>query len=251
MPRAPLFAALTALTALATTAVPADARCVGDFARVWPSADGGPVPTNARLLMHLGGERSVKTDLRALRLEPARGRPVALRVAVEQSAGDGFRPQRMLVLAPERELAPNTRYTLAGAAFPARGVSYSLTTSASADTVAPSTGGVATGAFVAEEFGCGPAHQIPITFSAARDDRSPPGALWGRLRLARNADDAKAGRWLGDIVTPLEDGALSFGHGMCFGNWPLEPGDRFVAHASVVDVAMNESPATQVTLAAR
>lgn len=251
MPRAPLVAALATLTALAAAAVPADAKCVSEFAHIWPAADAGPVPTNTRLLMHLGGERSVKTDLSALRLEPARDRPVALRVAIEQSAGDGYREQRMLVLAPERELAPNTKYTLAGAAFPGRGVSYSLTTDASADAVAPSTGGVAVGGFVDEKFGCGPAHQIPITFSAARDDRAPADALWGRVRLARNDDDAKAGRWLADIVTPLQDGALHFGHGMCFGNWPLEPGDRFVARVTALDFALNESTPTRITLAAR
>lgn len=157
----------------------------------------------------------------------------------------------MLVLAPERELAPGMTYKLGGATFPERGFSYSLTTGASADAVAPSAGSVAVGAFVNEEFGCGPAHLIPLAFSAARDDRAPASALWGRVRLARNDADAKAERWLADIVTPLQDGALQLGHGMCFGNWPLEPGDHFVARISALDLAMNESPATLVTLAAR
>jgi hypothetical protein len=231
--------------------LPADARCVSDFARVWPAADGASVPTNTRLLVHLGGERSVKTDLSTLRLVPARGRSVALRVAVDQSAGDGFRPQRMLVLAPERELAPGTKYTLAGATFPERGFSYSLKTDASVDVVAPSAGSVAVGAFANQAFGCGPAHLIPITFSAARDDRAPAAALWGRLRLARNDADAKAERWLADIVAPLQDGAFQFGHGMCFGNWPLEPGDSFVARVSALDLAMNESAPALVTIEAR
>ncbi len=251
MNRAPLFAALAALAALSTAAVPADAKCASEFVRVWPAADAGPVPTNTRLLVHLGGERSLDTNVSAWRLVSASGPPLALRVVIDQKAGDGFREQRMLVLAPERALAPGTKYTLAGAAFPRAGASYSLTTDTSADAVAPSAGGVVAGAFVSEKLGCGPAHLIPIAFSAARDDRTPAAALWGRVRLARDADDAKAGRWLADIVTPLENGALNFGHGMCFGNWQLEPGDRFVARVSALDFALNESAPTQLALAAR
>lgn len=74
-----------------------------------------------------------------------------------------------------------------------------------------------------------------------------PAALAPRRACPR----ARAGRWVGDVVAPLVGGEIAFGPGRCFGTWPLEPGDRFVARVSAVDFALNESAPTPVTLAAR
>lgn len=251
MTRRSLPFALSAVALVLGVAQPAHARCVGEFARVWPAPEAGPVPTNTRLLVHLGGDRWSGADLSALRLVPSRGRTIGLRVAVDQKGGDGFRQQRMVVLAPENDLAPGVRYKLSSTVPLPQTLTYAVTAGPSADAVAPSAASVSAGAFVTEAFGCGDAHLIPITVAAPHDDRAPASALWARLRLARSSADADAGRWAADIVTPLTDGKFSFGHGMCFGTWPLEPGDRFVGRVSTLDFAMNESAPTTLTLEAR
>ena len=148
-----------------------------------------------------------------------------------------MRPQIALVLAPERDLAPHTRYRLEGPAASARGARLAFRTGAGSDTAAPTLTSVAVGAFAAAELGCGPSEQIPVTI-AATDDRA---VRYARFRLARSHADRAARRFAFDVIVPIENGVATLGHGMCWGNHPLDAGDLFFAEITVLDAAFQES----------
>jgi hypothetical protein len=229
---------------------PAAARCAADFVQTWPETGARGVPTNASIVVVFGDTTGVDGPLPAFRLTSPRDRAVPLRVVLDQRGGDGFRPQRTVVLTPERALRADAPYRLAGR-FGSRGwVRLAFRTGAGPDAAAPRLVAARAGAFGSVEYGCGPGHQVPVTLEGAADDGALP---FVRLRLAASAADLAAGRLLGDVLVPRDaDGVARFGHGMCFGNWPLEPGDRFVARVSVVDAALQESaPLPPVTIEAR
>ena len=95
--------------------------------------------------------------------------------------------------------------------------------------------------------GCGPAEGVPLDVHASDD--SP--LLWLHLVVAADEAALAAGRIAGELILPVVPGEATFGHGMCIGNWPLEPGDRLVARASVLDSALHEVAAGDVVLDAR
>lgn len=238
MSRLSLCAAVLAVLALAPR--PATARCASQFTQTWPEDRAAGVPTNASVVVVVGDTLGVDGALPLLRLTSARDRAVTLTPILDQTAGDGVRAQRTIVLAPERPLRAGTEYRLS-ARIGARGrVRVTFRTGRGPDATPPRLTAVRTGAFDSTEFGCGPAHQIPLLLDGATDDRALPLV---RVRLARSAADLAAGRLVGDVLVARDaDGIARLGHGMCFGNWPLEPGDRFVARVSVVDAAFLESP---------
>lgn len=231
---------LAVLVALALFPRPAAARCRSSFTQTWPEANARDVPTNASIVVVVADMSGIDGALPALRLTSSRDRAVTLRATLDQRGGDGVRPQRTVVLAPERPLRADTTYRLVGR-IGARGrVHLSFRTGAGPDVAAPRLTAARAGRFETEELGCGPVQQIPITLDGATDDHPLPLA---RIRLAASAADLAAGRIVGDVIVPRDaDGAARLGHGMCFGNWPLQPGDRFVAQVTVIDAALQESP---------
>ena len=110
------------------------------------------------------------------------------------------------------------------------------------DTAAPSFSGVTAQPFSTQEYGCGPAHEIPVAIRGAHDDRSAPSEMYAHLRVARSEQDLRAGRFVGEVVERLGDQAtFQFGHGMCSGNFALDPGQSWVASVTVADAAFHES----------
>ncbi len=238
------------LVALSLAPRPAAARCASQFTQTFPDSGAAGVPTNANLVIVLGDTQGVEGALPPLRLTSPRDRAVSLTPILDQAAGDGMRAQRTLVLAPERPLRAGTEYHLS-ARIGARGrVRLTFRTGRGPDASPPRLAAARTGALENVEFGCGPAHQVPIVVDGASDDGALP---FVRVRLARSAADLAAGRLAGDVLVARDaDGIARLGHGMCFGNWPLEPGDRFVARVSVVDVAFHESaPLAPISIEAR
>jgi len=239
------------LVILAVVAAPTDvlARCRGSYVEVWPSR-GERVPANARIVVHAGGAVWQQASFQGLTLRSGR-EVVRLSVAFDQWQPGPQHGRRTVVLVPSAPLRAGARYDLRASIPRAGDVRTSFTVGPSADTRPPSTPQVAVGAFLSREMGCGPAHAIPIAVTGAHDDVAAQGALFVRLRVAASESDLRASRLRADILEPLT-ADFALGHGMCSGNYDVEPGDTFVATLTVVDRAMNESAASQVLrLAAR
>lgn len=224
------------------------ARCAGQFFRQWPELDARDVPTDTAIVLVFGDTRGVTGALGRVELA-ANGDRVPLRVAFDQAGGDGFRAQRTIALVPERPLRANARYQLRGTLIGGRRMPIRFTTGRTAIGGAPALASVRAGAFTSTEYGCGPAQEIPIDLSITN---RPAGPAFARIRLGRSAADLAAGRLAGDVLVQIEGNTATFGHGMCYGSWPLEPGDRFVATVAVVNGAFAESaPSAPLVLEAR
>jgi hypothetical protein len=243
-----LCLALFATLAVSHLPSQASARCAGQFVRQWPELDARGVPTDTSILLVFGDTQGVTGPLGRVELA-AGGDRVPLRVAFDQIGGDGFRAQRTIALVPERPLRANARYQIRGTLIAGRRMPVRFTTGRTAIGAAPALASVRTGAFSSTEYGCGPAQAIPIELSITNRAAGP---AFARIRLARSAADLAAGRLAGDVLVEIEGNTASFGHGMCFGAWPLEPGDRFVATVAVVNGAFAEStPSAPLVLEAR
>lgn len=230
---------------VAVAAVPTDAlaRCMSSYVEVWP-ARGETVPTNARIVVHAGGTVWEHASFQGLTLRSGR-EVVRLEVAFDQWQPGPQSGRRTIVLAPATPLRAHARYQLRASVPGAGAVRTAFTVGTAADTHAPSAPRVDVGAFQNHELGCGPAQSIPLAVSGAQDDVAAPGALFVRLRVAASEQDLRASRLRADIIEPLT-ATLALGHGMCSGNFDLEPGDSLVATLTVADRAMNESAPSRV-----
>lgn len=233
---------------LAALPAPASARCMSEWAAAYPEVQGA-VPTNAVVVVHLEGRAWQGVQASAFGLRDANGRRVALRVVLDERQAAALLGRRTIVLTPARALRANTRYTLVSppsSARGARGPRLSFLTGASADHSPPVLQSAVAQSFQSAEYGCGPAHQIPIRISASAD------AVFARIRVARSDADLRAGRLVADIVEPIRNGVVQFGHGMCGGNFALDPGQSYVATVTVADAAFVESaPSAPMRLVAQ
>lgn len=227
-------------------AAPSDvlARCVGSYVQVWPARGETAVPQNARVVVQAGGMVWQHASFQGLSLRSGR-ESVALTVAFDQWQPGPQHGRRTVVLTPASPLRAGARYQLSASIRGAGAVRTSFTVGRAADVQAPSVSAVAVGAFESRELGCGPSQMIPIVVSGAHDDVSAPDALYVRLRVASTEQDLRASRLRADIIEPLT-ASFALGHGMCSGNYDLEPGDALVATLTVVDRAMNESAPSQL-----
>lgn len=219
---------------------PVGANCTPgalDLQDVWPRDGATGVPTNTRLLIHRHGTDAYRRQTPRLALYDPGGRATRLRIVLDLESR-----QRTLVLRPTRALAPSTRYELS--TLPRSTRLASITTGVGPDSTPPVVRGIEPESFVRTEFGCGPADQIPIRVSATDDSD----AVWLRLRVARSAADVQRRSFVGDMVLPVEHGMAEFGHGMCIGNWALQPGQRWFAAAAVLDSAMHAVAAGTIEL---
>lgn len=219
-----------------------------DYVRAWPEDGATGVPTNTHLLVHRYGGASFLAHTPALSLRAATGAPIPLRVVRDLRSGSRGMAQRTLVLRPARPLAPGTRYELTPInAHLGYVTTHAFTTGAGPDTATPMIRSVTAGRFHRLPMGCGPADRIPIAIAATDD-----GPIWVRIRVARTAADVAAGRFLGEMILPVENGEAELGHEMCIGNWGLEPGQLWHADLEVLDTALHTSGTTHVlTLDAR
>jgi hypothetical protein len=240
--------ALFALLVVSYLPSQALARCAGRFVQQWPALDARDVPTDTALVLVFGDSSGVTGALGRVELA-APGDRVPLRVAFDQTGGNGFLSQRTIALVPERALRPNARYHLRGTLLAGHQLPARFTTGRTTTGAAPALASVRTGAFTSTEYGCGPAQEIPIDLSITNRAAGP---MFARIRLARSAADLAAGRLAGDVLVAIEGNTATFGHGMCYGAWPLEPGDRFVATVAAVNGAFAESaPSAPLLLEAR
>lgn len=229
----------------------AEARCAASHVTTMPEDGASDVPTNGRIVVTLSDHQPIDRVWDrpgpGFRLVPDRGAAIRAVVVEEHAGGDGVRPQITLVLAPERDLAPHSRYRLEGPTVTARGVRLAFRTGAGSDTTAPALTSVAVGSFEAAELGCGPSEQIPVTITAT-DDRA---GRYARFRLAHSDADRAARRFAFDVIVPIEDGVATLGHGMCWGNHPLDAGDVLFAEITVLDAAFQESGPRHARIEAR
>ncbi len=242
------FVAGLLVATLSLVARSASANCTPgqlDYERAWPANATTGVPTSSRILLHRYGTAAFLSAPVAYGLVPDRGAPIALGVDIDLHSGSGVMQQRSLVLRPVQALAPRMRYTLVlRGMLPTEQRPQSFTTGAGPDGAPPVVRGLRARAFARTEFGCGPAEEIPIDVNA-RDDGQ---ALWVRLRVAHDTAALRAGRIDGDMILPVENGRVVFGHEMCIGNWGLRQGQRFVAGASVMDASGHELPVAPIVL---
>ncbi len=231
---------------IAVIAAPADvlARCRSSFVEVWPAHGEAAVPTNARIVVHANGGVWQRASFQGLALRSGR-EVVPLTVAFDQWQSGPQSGRRTVVLAPATLLRAGARYQLRASIAGAGAVRTSFSVGPRADTRPPSTPRATVGAFENRELGCGPAQSIPLTVTGALDDVAPEGSLFVRIRVAASENELRASRLRADILEPLTP-SLAVGHGMCSGNYDLEPGEALVATLTVVDRALNESAPSQV-----
>jgi hypothetical protein len=245
MPVRCIILAIALFGGVSTVTSRASASCVGTVLEVWPEPGAVAVPRNARIVLRAAGPGVDTQAIRGLglTLRSAQG-TVPLRVVVDQYVTDP-RPSRTVVLEPERLLDAGVDYRLSEVSAAALGLDVDdvrFATGDSVDDVSPTLSGVRVGQLVVVNFD--EVHWLPIDLGAAADDRGGP--LFLRIRLAPSSTALRSRSWVGEVYEALTDAEGSLGHGMCSGNWSLEPGDWLVGLVSVVDSAGNESPAFEV-----
>jgi hypothetical protein len=236
------------LAFLAALPAPAHANCtpgMQDYEASWPSDGATGVPTDARILVQRFGTDPFRNRAVRYSLAPDAGQAIPLRVAEDLRSGSRHMHQRTLVLAAQRPLAPRARYRLV---IQQAGYTQTVafTTGDGPDPSAPAVRALRVAAFQRIEMGCGPAQALPIEVDA-RDES----AVWVRLRVARDATELAAGRFLGEVILVVANGRVEFGHDMCVGNWGLQRGQSYVARATVLDPALHEVDAGTLALDAR
>jgi hypothetical protein len=241
---------LVVAAALAPTLVStsASARCMSHLVESWPAPGARDVPVDAALFVVIHDASGVAGALGNVALAGG-GQRVPLRVAFDSIASNGSLETRTIALVPASPLRANASYRLTGTLLQGQATPMHFTTGRASVGAAPVLASARAGAFAVQEYGCGPSHTIPIALGFTPSSAGPS---YARVRLARTAEDLAAGRLVGETLVPIENGTAEFGHGMCYGNWALEPGDRFFASVSIVNAAFAESAAqAPVVLAAR
>jgi hypothetical protein len=224
----------------------ASASCSGrTVLEVWPEPGALAVPRNTRIVLRANGPGVDTQAIRGLGLTlwSIHG-SVRLRVIMDQYVDDP-RPTRTVVLEPEGLLDARVRYRLSEVSAAALGLETDdvrFETGDSVDRVAPTLAGVRARPFV--DVGYDLVHWIPVDLDAPADDGSGPLFVW--IRLARSPTALRSRSWIGQVYGLAAGSENSLGHGMCAGNWSLEPGDRLIGLVSVVDSAGNESSAFEV-----
>lgn len=243
MLRRALLALFSVVSVMAFGQVSARADCAGSYVQAWPEAGATGVPTNAHVLVHTHADGLAAIDPAAIGLRHAgSGQAVPLRVVRDFRVSAAYLGRRTLLLQPVRALAPATRYRLVVRAVSGdhERLDQSFVTASGPDTIPPAIAAATAGTYHTEELGCGPERTVPVVLRGVTDAQAL--RPWVRLRVARSVADLRAGRLLGEVLEPAdEQGNVSFGHGMCSGNWPLAPGDRLVLGVSALDAALNES----------
>lgn len=244
---------------------PAQADCDSYFVAAYP-ASGAKVPTNFRIILDRGGDweglgsRSIgagKTQGSITGLPPGSWETGAFALQggdlVRLRVVDILRPhpatayigaQKQIVLAPERDLQPNTVYTLVECSssggfflpcrvFTPRGSPFQWTTGGAPDHEPP--GWEAAPAFLGHEsmmFGCGPASWIKFS-AEIMDDAGP---VFVQINVTPEASPVQR------ALVPPKQQELRLGHGMCSGPFRFETGKRYrVELAALVDAAGNAS----------
>ncbi|MBL8924598.1 MAG: hypothetical protein JNJ54_37455 [Myxococcaceae bacterium] len=220
---------LLVLAASVAVAGPAAADCRSSWVKTFPGPE-VTLPTQGRVLLTLGGSLE-KVDVAAtVRFVSEQRRE---RVAVVSSFS-GFN-QRLVVLSPEKPLAPGT-WDLVLLQAP-RGLEPKLgrwTVADASDTTAPSlTATPRAGPTSWKAYGCGPASLVPIEGVATNEV-----ALLEVLLTRPGAPPATA------VLAP-HDGALELGHGMCGGQFSLAPGTKATVVLTPIDLAGNRGASSQ------
>lgn len=216
-----------------------------DYEAAWPSDGATGIPTDARILVQRFGTDQFRSRAVRYSLAPDAGSAIALRVAEDLRSGSGHMHQRTLVLAPRTSLSARTRYRLV---IQQAGYTQTIafTTGDGADPSAPVLRAVRAVAFERLEMGCGPHQAVPIEVDATDES-----AVWVRLRVARDAAELAANRFLGEMILVVANGRVEFGHQMCVGNWAIRHGQSYVARAAILDPALHELDAGTIVLDAR
>ncbi len=236
---------LVALLLLAIAA-PVRADCVSEVTSPVPQDGAVDVPRNARVVLHVKSQRP--PDWRGassgFRFVP-RGRGRAIDAVVVEEHPGALSDEHVVVIAPASDLAASTEYALGGRAARAHRVRLTFRTGSATDVTTPAITAAIGAHFERVPFGCGPIDELPVTVTTTGEP------AYARFRIAASEADAAARRFTHDVVVELHDGVAALGHGMCGGNYPLEPGDRLVAEVSVLDLSFNESAPVRTILEAR
>lgn len=207
-------------------AVPAQAKCAGEWLAASPAGD-VELPPEPHVLVYLGG-RHERVDA-AEALEFTAG---AQRVAVKVvSSFDGYM-QRLVLVKPVKALPPS-RWTLQfkkdakPADLGGRSVG-SWRVGTTVDTTPPSFTSTPTlGETSWHEFGCGPGSTIGLKGVSL----SEPAAF---VEAA-----VTTGSGTTTAVLAQKDGLVDLGHGMCSGAFDLKPGTKATVVLTPIDLAGN------------
>jgi len=239
-------AALAVVTAAVLAPRVSTAKCMYRRMQAFPRA-GVHLPLNGRIVVEgYGADEDLVKDIAVHHPELwSAGDRVPLRAAAMNVGGFNI---TQVVLVPERQLLPKTKYTLRIYA-PERPASddseektretFTWTTGASTDRAAPRWQAPPRAADrVYRELGCGPEAYVTVHVPVA--DAQPVQVL-AEVRPAGGGPTARY------LLQPQE-GAIQIGHDMCSGPFQLADKGRYDVTLTAFDAAGNASPAPGPTL---
>lgn len=256
LPRPFAFAAALLIGSLvALLALPeASARCRSQDLQISPARGTRKLPRNLQIVIEAyGTQRDKLVELLdgAALLGGGKRTPLVLQRLSKQNAS-AYRTSHF-VLRPKAPLAAAQRYRLVlapGQKPPASLTfwtqklrAYEIATGRALDTTKPKTPRLISKGYSYQRFGCGPASSIALKLQGLGDDRTPAARLGVLLHAVERG--SKGERSFTLRLRAHHEGQLSFGHGMCSGNFgQLQKGAHYTLRARLVDEAGNLSKAS-------
>lgn len=264
LPRPFPFAAALLIGALVTLLVlpEASARCLSRTLQISPARGTRKLPRNLQIVIEAyGTQRDKLVELLdgAALLGGGKRMPLVLQRLSKQNAS-AYKTSHF-VLRPTAPLAAAQRYrlVLAQGQKPPASLSfwtqklraYEIATGRALDTTQPKAPKLISKGYAYQRFGCGPASSIGLKLQGLGDDRTPAARLGVLLQVVERGSKGK--RAFALRLRAHHEGQLSFGHGMCSGNFgQLQKGARYTLRARLVDEAGNVSkPSNPVTVEVR